>query len=227
MKNIEKFFKYFTNVLLVIVITCIFFALYSFVQLVILEKDYVNYFGYTIFEVQSGSMSPTINVNDMLLVKLTDDIKKDDIITYKKDDNFITHRVIEANGNKIITKGDSNNSEDKIIEKEDVLGKIVKIFPNFGKWKKIFLSPAVLIAIFSTLTIFSFVFSYNDKKKDKVSSGEEKLVKKKNTGKDTNKDKNKKECLDNDSKKIEKEVSYNKSDKENIELLDEVEEEIL
>ena len=168
MKNIEKFFKYFTNVLLVIVITCIFFALYSFVQLVILEKDYVNYFGYTIFEVQSGSMSPTINVNDMLLVKLTDDIKKDDIITYKKDDNFITHRVIEANGNKIITKGDSNNSEDKIIEKEDVLGKIVKIFPNFGKWKKIFLSPAVLIAIFSTLTIFSFVFSYNDKKKDKV-----------------------------------------------------------
>ena len=76
MKNIEKITKYFTNVLLGIVIIAIFFALYSFIQLVILEKDYVNYFGYTLFEVQSGSMSPTINVDDMLLVKLTTDIKK-------------------------------------------------------------------------------------------------------------------------------------------------------
>ena len=115
MKNIEKITKYFTNVLLGIVIIAIFFALYSFIQLVILEKDYVNYFGYTLFEVQSGSMSPTINVDDMLLVKLTTDIKKGDIITYKNEENFITHRVIEANGDKIITKGDSNNSEDKII----------------------------------------------------------------------------------------------------------------
>ena len=137
MKNIEKITKYFTNVLLGIVIIAIFFALYSFIQLVILEKDYANYFGYTLFEVQSGSMSPTINVDDMLLVKLTTDIKKGDIITYKNEENFITHRVIEANGDKIITKGDSNNSEDKIINKDAVLGKIVKIFPKFGKWKKI------------------------------------------------------------------------------------------
>ena len=85
MKNIEKITKYFTNVLLGIVIIAIFFALYSFIQLVILEKDYANYFGYTLFEVQSGSMSPTINVDDMLLVKLTTDIKKGDIITYKNE----------------------------------------------------------------------------------------------------------------------------------------------
>ena len=167
MKNIEKITKYFTNVLLGIVIIAIFFALYSFIQLVILEKDYDNYFGYTLFEVQSGSMSPTINVDDMLLVKLTTDIKKGDIITYKNEENFITHRVIEANGDKIITKGDSNNSEDKIINKDAVLGKIVKIFPKFGKWKKILLSPGVLIALFSTLTIFSLGLSYNDKKKEK------------------------------------------------------------
>ena len=223
MKNIEKIFRCFTNVLLFIVVVCIFFALYSFVQLVVLEKDYVNYFGYTVFEVQSGSMAPTVNVDDMLLVKLTDDIEKDDIITYKKDDNFITHRVIEANGNKIITKGDSNNSEDKIIEKEDVLGKIVKIFPGFGKWKKILLSPAVLIAIFSTLTIFSFVFSYSDKKKAKVSS-KEKLE---SESKPENFKKEKKDDFSSDgvsdNKRVEEKIVKKEETSKDVELLEEEE----
>ena len=226
MKNIEKITKYFTNVLLGIVIIAIFFALYSFIQLVILEKDYANYFGYTLFEVQSGSMSPTINVDDMLLVKLTTDIKKGDIITYKNEENFITHRVIEANGDKIITKGDSNNSEDKIINKDAVLGKIVKIFPKFGKWKKILLSPGVLIALFSTLTIFSLGLSYNDKKKEK-----EKPKKQDSKNKDTKSENtsSKKEKEKNNDKKNQREKEKNniKDNKEKVEVLNLDEEEIL
>ena len=218
--------KYFTNVLLGIVIIAIFFALYSFIQLVILEKDYVNYFGYTLFEVQSGSMSPTINVDDMLLVKLTTDIKKGDIITYKNEENFITHRVIEANGDKIITKGDSNNSEDKIINKDAVLGKIVKIFPKFGKWKKILLSPGVLIALFSTLTIFSLGLSYNDKKKEKEKPKKQDSKNKKT--KSENKS-SKKESEKNNDKKNQKEKEKNniKDNKEKVEVLNLDEEEIL
>lgn len=226
MKNIEKITKYFTNVLLGIVIIAIFFALYSFIQLVILEKDYANYFGYTLFEVQSGSMSPTINVDDMLLVKLTTDIKKGDIITYKNEENFITHRVIEANGDKIITKGDSNNSEDKIINKDAVLGKIVKIFPKFGKWKKILLSPGVLIALFSTLTIFSLGLSYNDKKKEK-----EKPKKQDSKNKETKSENksSKKESEKNNDKKNQREKEKNniKDNKEKVEVLNLDEEEIL
>ena len=226
MKNIEKITKYFTNVLLGIVIIAIFFALYSFIQLVILEKDYANYFGYTLFEVQSGSMSPTINVDDMLLVKLTTDIKKGDIITYKNEENFITHRVIEANGDKIITKGDSNNSEDKIINKDAVLGKIVKIFPKFGKWKKILLSPGVLIALFSTLTIFSLGLSYNDKKKEK-----EKPKKQDSKNKETKSENksSKKDSEKNNDKKNQKEKEKNniKDNKEKVEVLNLDEEEIL
>ena len=226
MKNIEKITKYFTNVLLGIVIIAIFFALYSFIQLVILEKDYVNYFGYTLFEVQSGSMSPTINVDDMLLVKITNDIKKGDIITYKNEENFITHRVIEANGDKIITKGDSNNSEDKIINKDAVLGKIVKIFPKFGKWKKILLSPGVLIALFSTLTIFSLGLSYNDKKKEKEKPKKQDSKNKKT--KSENKS-SKKESEKNNDKKNQKEKEKNniKDNKEKVEVLNLDEEEIL
>jgi signal peptidase I len=162
--KLKKIVKYLINVLLCVVVVAIFFALYGFVQLVFLDKPYANYFGYTLFEIESGSMSPTINVNDMILVKLTDEIKKDDIITYKSDSSFITHRVIEVGETKLITKGDYNNSEDKIVAKTDVIGKVVKVFPKFGIWKKTILSPEIMIAIFITLMLFSLCYSYNGKK---------------------------------------------------------------
>lgn len=164
MKYLEKFVKYFTDVLLVVVIIAVFFAVYSLVQLTVFDKDYVNYFGYTVFEVESGSMSPAINIDDMILVKLDADIKKNDIITYIQGQDFITHRVVEVLDDKLITKGDFNNSEDKIVAKEMVLGKIVKVFPKFGVWRDIILSPKVIALIFATLILFSFGCAYTDKK---------------------------------------------------------------
>ena len=167
MKYLEKFIKYFTDILLVIVIIAVIIAAYSLIQLAIFNKDYVNYFGYTIFEVESGSMSPTINVDDMILVKVNADIKKDDIVTYKQDDDFITHRVIKVLDDKLITKGDYNNSEDKIIAKDMVIGKIIKVFPKFGVWREILLSPKVIALVFMTLILFSFGCAYTGKKKNK------------------------------------------------------------
>ena len=165
MKYFEKIVKYFTDVLLIAVIAAIILALYSLLQLVIFDKDYVNYFGYTIFEVESGSMSPTINVDDMIVVKLSKDIKKGNIITYMHEDDFITHRVIEVLDDRLVTKGDYNNSEDKIIDKDVVLGKVVKVFPKFGVWREILLSPKIIILIFTTLILFSFGCAYTGKKK--------------------------------------------------------------
>lgn len=162
--KLRKIVKYFTNILLGIVIIAIFFALYGLIQLSVLDKPYANYFGYTLFEIESGSMAPSVNVDDMILVKITKKVKKDDVITYKSDSSYITHRVVEVGENKIITKGDSNNSEDKIIARTDVLGKVIKVFPRFGVWKKIILSPRVMIVIFITLIIFSLCYSYTGKK---------------------------------------------------------------
>ena len=65
-------------------------------------------------------------------------IKKGDIITFRQDNNFITHRVIRIDDEKIITKGDSNTSEDKPINKNDVLGKIEIIIPDVKVWKAVF-----------------------------------------------------------------------------------------
>ena len=70
-------------------------------------------------------MEPNINAGELIIVKKQNEYKKDEIITYKEDDVFITHRIIENEGNTYITKGDSNNDKDLEIKKENVIGKVV------------------------------------------------------------------------------------------------------
>lgn len=166
----EKIIKAFTDVFMAIVIIAIFFAMYNFIQLNMMDKKYVNFFGYTFFNVVTGSMEDTIMINDVIVVKITDNYKENDIITYMNNNDFITHRIIKMDGDVIITKGDANNTADNPIDKSIVLGKVIKIIPKLGVWKKVITTPKVLISIVITILLFSFAFSYRketDKEKEK------------------------------------------------------------
>lgn len=166
MKYKEKIGKIITGILLSIIIFIFFIMIYNFIQLKLLKRPYVNFFGYAVFEVVSESMAPSIRKSDIIIVKITKDIKADDIITYKEGENFITHRVIDIQGNYYITRGDANNSKDNPIISNAILGKVVKVFPKLGVWQTIFTTPTVIISLMITLGLFSFVFSY--KKKSKI-----------------------------------------------------------
>lgn len=141
------------------------------VQTKLIKKEYANILGYSGFEVITGSMSGTIEIGDVIIVKLTNNIKENDIIVYKQDNMFITHRVISINNNNITTKGDANNSEDKKITKDQVIGIVIKVIPKVALWKKVLSTPIVIIPIITTILLFGFAFSYeikpkNDKKKE-------------------------------------------------------------
>lgn len=153
MKKTKKI-DFLTVILLVILMILVF----CYAQLKILKKDYINFCGYTIFQVITGSMADTININDIVLVKLTDDVNVDDIITYKTGKDFVTHRVIRIEDEKIITKGDANNTEDVPITKDSVVGKVVFIVSNVNIWIKVLKSPQVIIAIVISLIVIKFVF---------------------------------------------------------------------
>jgi len=116
-KIAEKVMRIIVDILLFITTIAIIFSLYGLYQLKFQNKKYFNFFGYTAFNVVTGSMSPTLEIGDVILVKVEKDVKKDDIITYYKDNNFITHRIVEIRGKEIITRGDSNNSSDSPITK--------------------------------------------------------------------------------------------------------------
>ena len=165
MKVVKKIADIITNILLTIVIIAIFFALYGLFQLKIQNKTYINYFGYTFFEVASGSMSPTINTYDLVIVKINEDIKENDIITFYKDNSFITHRIIEYKDDEhILTKGDANNTTDKEISKDIIIGKVVYTIKNFGIIKRTLVNSKVVISIFITVILFSLAFSITDKR---------------------------------------------------------------
>jgi len=134
----------------------------------ILKKDnkYLSLFGYSVFNVATGSMAPTINQNDIIVVKTEKKYNTDDIITYKKDMDFITHRIIDINDNGYVTKGDANNSIDGTIKNDIIIGKVVKVLVQAGIWQKILTTPSVVIMIFVTLLLFDLAFSYKGRQEN-------------------------------------------------------------
>lgn len=129
MKKVKAILKYiFYSFLIFLVGLCC----YVFVCLDVLHKDYVNIFGYTYFVVVSGSMSGSIEVNDIVIVDVTKNVKIDDIIAYKSDKSIVTHRLVQKSDGKYITKGDANDTYDKAITKDDIIGKVTTVIsPKF------------------------------------------------------------------------------------------------
>ncbi len=89
--------------------------------------------------VASGSMRPTIDVGDVLIIAKAsaDVVEEGDIIQFRQGDNTIMHRVIEiqeVEGAKFfITQGDANNAPDlEAVGPEQVVGKAVFTVPKIG-----------------------------------------------------------------------------------------------
>lgn len=167
-KIIEKIIHVILNIVISFIFLLVIVVGYNYMQLQIMHKDYANFFGYTVFEVSTGSMAKTINVYDVILVKITKDVNENDIVTYKNEDELITHRIMEINGDKIITKGDANNTEDKEITKDAIIGKVISVYPRVGIWAKVFSEPNVLICVFITLILIGIAIS-----KDKIQNRKE------------------------------------------------------
>ena len=176
-KYFEKIFKALTNILFVLTTLIILFIFYAFVSTKIQGAKYMNFMGYTMFEVVSGSMGETIKINDLVIVDTHyKNYQKNDIISYESNNEIITHRIIEINGNNIVAKGDANNTEDTAITKNMIIGKVVKIIPNFGLYKMTLLTPKVLISIIVTVFLFSLYFEIVDYNNKKVKKNEEEKV---------------------------------------------------
>lgn len=162
----EKILSFILNILLTIVTIIIIIGFYYIYQLKIVGNDYANLFGYTFFEVATGSMYPTMEIGDVVIVKITREVQPNDIIVYIDGESIITHRLIEKNETELIAKGDANNSEDKPIQEDMVLGQVIKIMPKIGIWRKIFTSSEVVGLILLLIILFSAVFLYSSESKE-------------------------------------------------------------
>ena len=162
MNFFKKIMKIIFNAVLVFVIGLVIIAAYNIFQLNILNKKYPDFLGYTIFEIETGSMADTIQINDVILVKITKEVEQNDIITFEYNEDIITHRIINKTEEGLITKGDANNSTDKPITIDNVIGKVIKIIPRLGIWKKVLSEPKVIASIVITLVLFGAFFTNED-----------------------------------------------------------------
>lgn len=159
-----NFIKVISRILSVLLIIILAICLYLFISLNVLSKNYANFFSYTVFQIGSNSMSPTITTNDLIIVKITKNVDVDDVITFDDGNILVTHRVVSKTGHGFITKGDANNETDKQIATDQVVGKVVKILPNMGVWFKVLTTPKIIFLICFTLFMFSLAFSYTGKR---------------------------------------------------------------
>lgn len=114
-----------------------------------------------IYNVKTGSMEDNIHVGDHILIVKQKEYKIGDIVTYKKDNGYITHRIIKMNKNEVTTKGDANNVEDESIDKKSIVGKVVysgKILNIIIKYK--YIIACLLLSIY----LFTCYFSKNEGK---------------------------------------------------------------
>lgn len=124
--SIKSLFKKITNIFLsLLIIILIGLIITIFLDKYNNEDKVLSIHGYSIFRVATGSMVPTLNIGDYILIKKNSEYEIGDIITYQLEENYITHRVIKKNNNTIITKGDANNIEDNPISTSDIKGKFI------------------------------------------------------------------------------------------------------
>ncbi len=167
------------NILIVLFAIFLLISMYTAVQVRILKNEYANFFGYSLFEVQTGSMHGTIEAGDWIVVKATKDVKRDDIITYKHGKDFITHRVVEIYKGSYVTKGDANNSKDEPIDRDQVVGRVVKTLHGFGILRKTIFNPIVIVSLIICLYLFNLTFKTGKTEFDLVIEKIIKIIKRK------------------------------------------------
>ena len=168
MKVVKKICRWIFDIILFIILAIALIMAYNHIQINIKGNTYTTMLGYSAFEVATGSMSNTIEIGDVILVKLiepNEPVSENEIVVFTQDTKLVTHRIIKINGDKIITKGDANNTQDDPISRGQIIGKVVKIIPDVKMWKEIILTPKVLIPTSISILLLWIFFSY-DKEKD-------------------------------------------------------------
>ena len=146
--------------LYIIIIPIIIYDTFLIIQTIINPSKTPDFFGYKTFSIVSGSMEPTLSINDIVIIKKCDinRIQKDDIITFKIENEIVTHRVIniklEDERLVFVTKGDSNEVTDiENVEYYQIEGKYVKKIPKIGKFFSILKNKYIFSLILILLII--------------------------------------------------------------------------
>jgi len=141
--------------------------------------------GSPFFVVSSGSMVPTLEVGDIIIVNGNagfDDLVDEEIIVFHEPgfgSKVIVHRIeniLDDSTREIITKGDHNAVVDKWrVTDEDYIGKVILSIPKVG-YLTTFLAPPLNYIVIVLVIAIIFVLEINTKKPQDEQNEEESNV---------------------------------------------------
>lgn len=184
-KNTSKTFK---RVLHIVLVIFIYNAILLFFSSMNKMQDF-SFLGFKAFIITTNSMEPSIKHGDAILTKKPKekDLEEGDIITFNRDDEAITHRILridkEEDTTLYVTKGDNNNIEDKRkVSFNEVEGKKIITLPKFGylieaaENQLVILIITLVVLIFLLARIQSEERKYNRREKKKNETKEKNIL---------------------------------------------------
>lgn len=113
-------------------------------------------FGFSSAVVLTGSMSGTIEPDDLIITHKQSDYIVGDIVMYQTGGTPVTHRIISESENGYRTKGDANNTDDGTdIPKENVVGKVVLVIPKIGAAVRLVRTPIGMLSMFAAIILIT------------------------------------------------------------------------
>ncbi|MDJ0323775.1 signal peptidase I [Cryobacterium sp. PH31-AA6] len=103
---------------------------------------------YRAYVVQTGSMSPTVPPASLVIVEV-DKYQVGQVITFRKQDELVTHRLVSVNADgTLTTKGDANTSADPSTPvPADVIGGVIYAPRGLGFWVMYFHNPLTIASL--------------------------------------------------------------------------------
>lgn len=105
-------------------------------------------FGYGSAIVLSGSMEPTLSVDDLVVVQETNDYEVGDVVVYQQGGILIVHTIIKTDGENYLTQGDANNAPDDPISIDQIRGEVITSIKCFGPIVRFLQSPMGILVVF-------------------------------------------------------------------------------
>lgn len=139
------------------------------------KSDMPDVFGYKPMIVLSGSMSPTFEAGDMILIKNVENpaaLQKGDITCYLISGKATTHRIIqvaEKDGQTAyVTKGDFNNVEDRLaVMPNQIQGTYTGIrIPHLGDFLMFVQTPQGILMFIGVPFILYVLYDVFKRRKD-------------------------------------------------------------
>ena len=123
-------------------------------------------FGVGAAVVRSGSMEPELSVGDLLFVVQQETYGVNDVVVFQDKNMAVTHRILSITQEKVITKGDANNTEDNPILPTQIRGRVVLAVPLLGYFVNMVKTPIGTFAV-AILAIWLMECSFrSDKEKE-------------------------------------------------------------